>query len=172
MIVLGFDPGLAATGFGIVEAEAGRLRLVVYGCIRTPATLPQPERLAQIFEEAGRLFKLHRPTTVAVERLFFNRNTTSAFDVGHARGILLLLAALEGLPVAEYTPLQVKQALVGYGRAEKRQIQEMTKMILGLETAPRPDDAADAVAVAVCHCHSARMAGLAAGAGIERCSRS
>ncbi|MFC4809024.1 crossover junction endodeoxyribonuclease RuvC [Paenibacillus sp. GCM10023250] len=155
MRVLGIDPGIAIVGFGFIDKIGSRLVPVQYGCITTEAKTPQEERLKQVYESACALMDRYKPDTVAVEKLFFNRNVTTAFSVGQARGVIILAAAQRGLPVAEYTPLQVKQAIVGYGKAEKRQVQEMVRMFLKLSAIPKPDDVADALAVAICHAHSA-----------------
>jgi crossover junction endodeoxyribonuclease RuvC len=155
MRVLGIDPGIAIMGFGFIDKIGHRLVPVQYGSIETEPNTPTEVRLRQIYESACTLLDRYRPTTVAVEKLFFNRNVTNAFSVGQARGVLLLAAAQRGLPVGEYTPMQVKQAVVGYGGAEKRQVQEMVKMFLKLQSVPKPDDVADALAVAICHAHSA-----------------
>lgn len=148
--VLGIDPGTALLGFGVVEGGALKQQAVHYGCLRTAAGQPQPERLAQLYQGIVELIETYRPEVVAVEELFFGRNVTTAIHVGQARGVVLLAAAHHGLKVAEYTPMQVKQAVVGYGRAEKQQVQQMVKLILGLEKVPRPDDVADALAVGIC----------------------
>jgi crossover junction endodeoxyribonuclease RuvC len=156
--VLGIDPGTATTGYGLVdEDDAGEAQLVGYGVILTEAKTPMPERLLKLYRELSALLAEHRPDVVAVEELFFGRNVTTAVTVGQARGVALLAAAQAGLPVSEYKPAQVKQALVGYGGADKAQIQEMVRIMLNLPDIPRPDDAADAVAVAICHLHSARL---------------
>jgi crossover junction endodeoxyribonuclease RuvC len=158
VIILGIDPGTATTGYGVItEDAAGEARLVRYGVIQTPAGVPMPERLLIIHREAAVLIREHAPDAVAVEALFFGRNVTTALTVGQARGVVLLAAAQAGLPVYEYKPAEVKQALAGYGGADKRQMQEMVRILLGLSEIPRPDDAADAVAVAICHLHSARL---------------
>lgn len=150
-------------GFGLIESKAGRLSALKYGVWRTAADRPLEQRLLSIFQEMESTVGLYRPEEVAVEELFFNRNRTTAISVGEARGVVLLAAARQGLPVYEYTPLQVKQAVVGYGRADKQQIQFMVRAILGLTETPKPDDAADALAVAVCHAHSRRPARQADG---------
>ncbi|MCR8655733.1 crossover junction endodeoxyribonuclease RuvC [Paenibacillus endoradicis] len=155
MRVLGIDPGIAIVGFGFVDKEGHKLTPVQYGAIQTEAHTPQEDRLLQVYESAGALMDKYKPDSVAIEKLFFNRNVTTAFAVGEARGVIILAAAQRGLPIAEYTPLQVKQAVVGYGKAEKRQVQEMVKMFLKLSSVPKPDDVADALAVAICHAHSA-----------------
>lgn len=151
--ILGIDPGTAITGYGLIETEGAKLHLLDYGCIRTPAHMPLPERLVMIDAAANVLLEQAQAEQVAVEQLFFNRNTTTAFTVAQARGVLVLAAAKRGLPLAEYTPLQVKQAIVGYGRAEKQQIQYMVAKMLAMREIPRPDDAADALAIAICHAH-------------------
>ncbi|GGD54727.1 crossover junction endodeoxyribonuclease RuvC [Paenibacillus nasutitermitis] len=155
MRVLGIDPGIAIVGFGFIDKIGHKLVPVQYGSIETKAHTPQEERLMQVYESACSLLDKYKPDTVAVEKLFFNRNVTTAFAVGQARGVIILAAAQRGLPVAEYTPLQVKQAVVGYGKAEKRQVQEMVKMLLKLSAIPKPDDVADALAIGICHAHSA-----------------
>lgn len=152
--MLGIDPGIAIVGFGFVDKDGHKLTPVQYGSIETKAGTPQETRLIQVYESAGALMDKYKPDEVAVEKLFFNRNVTTAFAVGQARGVIILAAAQRGLPVAEYTPLQVKQAVVGYGKAEKRQVQEMVRMFLKLSAVPKPDDVADALAVAICHAHS------------------
>jgi crossover junction endodeoxyribonuclease RuvC len=162
MIVLGIDPGIGTTGYGVVtEDERGEAMLVAYGAIETTPGAPMSERLLVLHDEITRILREHRPESVAVEQLFFGRNVTTAISVGQARGVVLLAAAQAGLPVAEYKPAEVKQALSGYGNADKRQMQEMVRLLLHLDHIPRPDDAADAVAVAVCHLHSARLTRLA-----------
>lgn len=154
MRVLGIDPGIATMGFGFVDKEGHRLTPVQYGCIQTAAGTAVEVRLMQIYEAACSLLDRYKPDTVAVEKLFFNKNVTNAFSVGQARGVFMLAAAQRGLSVGEYTPLQVKQAVVGYGNAEKKQVQEMVKILLKLAAPPKPDDVADALAVAICHAHS------------------
>lgn len=157
MLVLGIDPGTALCGYGFVSAENEELRLVAYGVVSTPAHTPLPARLRQIYQELSALVARYQPTDAVVEKLFFARNTRSALAVGHARGVALLAAAQADLPVHEYTPNEIKQALVGYGHADKNQIQQMVKLLLGLDFVPQPDDAADALAIAICHIHSARL---------------
>jgi crossover junction endodeoxyribonuclease RuvC len=166
VIILGIDPGTATTGYGLVtEDEAGEARLVRYGVITTAPGVPMPERLLAIHRELTAVIAMYAPDAVAVESLFFGRNVTTALTVGQARGVLLLAAAQAGLPTYEYKPAEVKQALAGYGAADKRQMQEMVRILLNLDDIPRPDDAADAVAVAVCHLHSARLQRLMDGTG-------
>lgn len=158
MLALGIDPGTATTGYGLVaETADGGLRVIEFGAILTPASLPMPERLLELHKRLKELLLLHRPESCAVEKLFFQRNVTTAISVGQARGVILLAAAEAGVEVAEYTPLEVKQAISGYGRADKRQMQEMVRTLLSLPDIPRPDDAADALALAICHLHSARF---------------
>lgn len=154
MIIVGIDPGTAILGYGLIEQKGNRLRALDFACWRTPAHTPLAERLLMLYEKVFFYLQKNRPDHLAVEELFFNRNTTTALTVGHARGVVLLAGAQQGIPVFEYTPLQVKQAVVGYGRAEKKQVQQMVKGLLRLDEVPRPDDAADALAVAICHAHS------------------
>lgn len=154
MITLGIDPGTALLGYGVV-ASARDAEALAYGVVETPKGLAMPKRLVLLFDAVERLIARHRPETVAVERLFFARNVSTAMSVGQARGVVLLAAARADLPVAEYTPAEVKQAVVGYGKADKAQIQEMVRLILRLEQPPTPDDAADALAVALCHAQTA-----------------
>lgn len=157
MRVLGVDPGMAITGYGVVdEVGPGKLVAVACGCIRTGAGEPVPARLVEIYEQLTKLATGYTPDCLAVEELFFNRNVRTALSVGQARGVILLAAARAGLPVAEYTPLYVKQAISSYGRAPKQQMQRMVQMILGLAEVPSPDDVADALAVAICHVQSYR----------------
>ena len=161
MLVLGIDPGTATTGYGLVrETPEGGLQYVDCGVILTPAGMPQDRRLVMLYEQFMEILLLHRPDSGAVEKLFFSRNVTTAITVGQARGVLLLGMAQKGVSVAEYTPMEVKQAVSGYGGADKQQVQLMVQAILQLETIPRPDDAADALAVAVCHVQNYRMRAL------------
>lgn len=154
MLVLGIDPGYAIVGFGLVETERGKQRLVKYGVITTPAGIPIQSRLMDIERDMNELLDTFRPDCLAIEELFFNTNVTTAINVAQARGVILLSAAKHGVPIYEYTPLQVKQAVVGYGRAEKKQVMDMTMRLLCLEQKPKPDDAADAIAIALCHARS------------------
>ena len=165
MLVLGIDPGTAITGYGLVREDDEGLALVECGVITTPADQPLPQRLQTIYRGLAAIIGQHRPDQVAVEELFFSRNVRTALSVGHARGVALLALADAGLPIFEYKPLEVKQAIAGYGGADKQQVQEMVRMLLRLNHVPQPDDAADAIAVAVCHIHSARMMALIAEAG-------
>lgn len=154
MLVLGIDPGYGTVGFGLVYAQGAAMQALQYGAIRTQPGTPFPSRLQQIHEDILTLIDRYHPDAMAVEELFFNTNITTGIQVAHARGVLLLGAQERGVPIFEYTPSQVKQAVVGYGKAEKRQVMEMTKNFLHLAKIPRPDDAADALALAVCHVHS------------------
>ena len=163
MRVLGIDPGTAITGFGVVDEEAGSLNARAYGVIRTPADQSLPYRLQMIYQGVRGLVDEWKPTTASVEELFFSSNVRTAMAVGQARGVALLALVDAGLSVFEYAPMVVKQAVTGYGSADKAQIQDMVRLLLGLAAVPRPDDAADALAVAICHLHSARLAALAAG---------
>lgn len=165
MRVLGVDPGTAIVGYGLLEFDGVDFRHLEHGTITTESGLALSTRLQLIHRGLGELINRTRPSHAAVEELFFSRNAKTAFAVGHARGVILLTAAEEGLEVFEYTPMQVKQALVGYGGAEKQQVQQMVRMLLALDDIPRPDDAADALAVAVTHCNSYHLSSLAGQAG-------
>ena len=154
MIVLGIDPGTAATGYGVVERDGGKLRAIDYGCLETLPTQELPQRLLEIHRAVTELILTHHPAQIGVERLFFNKNVQTAFAVGQARGVVLLAAAEHGLPVFEYGPHEVKLAVTGYGRADKAQVQRMVQIVLGMAVLPRPDDAADALAVAICVAHA------------------
>ncbi len=154
MLSMGIDPGIALTGYGIVKEYNGSLKLVTYGCIRTSKNEDTCQRLLKIYQSLREVMVQFGPDSAAVEELFFNKNVRSAFQVGEARGVALLAAAHAGLETFEYTPLQVKQSVVGYGRAAKNQIQEMVKLMLNINHPIKPDDAADALALAICHCHS------------------
>lgn len=161
MLVIGIDPGTATTGYGLVrETEDRSLEALAYGVIQTPANLPMPERLVLLYDKLNEIIDLHRPDSGAVEMLFFQRNVKTAITVGQGRGVVMLALAQAGLPTSEYTPLEIKQALTGYGGAEKQQIQEMVRMLLNLVKTPQPDDAADALAVAICHLHSMKIKDL------------
>lgn len=152
--ILGIDPGLADTGFGLIKKQGNKLTVIDYGCVETKAGKPTEERLEEIYRALKRLIKKYRPGYLAVEKLFFCKNVKTALAVGQARGVVVLGAGEHGLIFKEYTPLQVKMALTGYGRADKNQVQQMVKIILGLKQIPKPDDAADALAAAVCCAHS------------------
>jgi crossover junction endodeoxyribonuclease RuvC len=158
LIVLGVDPGTAVTGYGVVERTGSKLRAIDYGTLQTPVSHSLPQRLLAISQAMDELIESHHPALVAVERLFFNRNVQSAFAVGQARGVVLLAAARHSLPVHEYGPHEVKMAVTGYGRADKLQVQRMVQVVLGMAEMPRPDDAADALAVAICLAHADRSA--------------
>ena len=153
MIIMGVDPGTAITGYGLVHFQRNRFSPIEYNCIRTPAKMNLSDRLLILYRELEKVIEKYRPDRFAVEKLFFNTNARTALAVGQARGVVLLLGAMAGLQVYEYTPLEVKQAVVGYGRAEKEQVQYMVKAILCLPEVPKPDDVADALAVAICHAH-------------------
>lgn len=151
MKILGIDPGTATTGFGVIEVEAGKKKVIDFGVISTHKDLPMPDRLKELYTDLNRIIKIHQPDCCAVEQLFFARNVTTGITVGQARGVALLVAAQKKLDIFEYTPLQVKQAATGYGQASKKQVSQMVKTILGLAEIPAPDDAADALAIAICH---------------------
>lgn len=157
MIVLGIDPGTAVTGYGIIEEIEGQLQALDYGVITTPAGEPLPLRLQTIYREIGRLAARYRPNSGSVEKLFFSRNVRTAMSVGQARGVALLALVEAGLDTREYTPTEVKQAVSGYGGADKAQVQQMVRALLDLDEIPQPDDAADALAVAICHLHAMRL---------------
>lgn len=160
-VVLGIDPGTAITGYGAVgETASGDFALLACGVIRTAAGEPMHLRLLELFQDMQALLAEFKPDEVAVEKLFFGRNVTTAISVGQARGAILVAAALAGLPVIEYTPAEVKQAVAGYGNADKQQVQQMVMQLLGMAAPPTPDDAADGVAIAICHLQSARYAKL------------
>ncbi|MDA8216918.1 MAG: crossover junction endodeoxyribonuclease RuvC [Dehalococcoidales bacterium] len=164
MLTLGIDPGTAITGYGLVRSEGDSQSLVDCGVVTTPSGLALPQRLLILYDGLSALVANWRPDQAAVEQLFFSRNVRTALAVGHARGVVLLALAKAQVPVAEYTPGEVKQAIVGYGRGRKEQIQEMVRIILGLEAVPTPDDAADALALALCHAYSERTRRLLAAA--------
>ncbi len=151
MVILGIDPGVATIGFGAIEAEGSNVKLMRYGVISTPAHAPLSKRLAQIYKDAMELIASLKPDAISIEELFFNTNITTGIAVSHGRGVLVLAGENSGVPMFEYTPLQVKQAVTGYGRAEKRQVMDMTRRLLNMDKIPRPDDAADALALALCH---------------------
>jgi crossover junction endodeoxyribonuclease RuvC len=157
LIIMGIDPGFAITGYGVVKYEGNKFSVIDYGAVTTEASMELSKRLLVLSNRLEELLAIHKPDAFAIEELFFNKNVKTALTVGHGRGVAILCAAKAGLSVFEYTPLQVKQAVVGYGRAEKAQVQQMIKVILNLSAIPKPDDVADALAVAVCHGHSYRM---------------
>lgn len=154
MLVLGIDPGVATTGYGVVRDTTNGILLVEYGVVTTPPNLVLAQRLLLLHQELEKIIQLHRPESAAVEKLFFQKNVTTAIAVGQARGVTLLTMAENQIEVSEYTPLEVKQAVAGYGAADKKQVQYMVKAILNMEAIPTPDDAADALAIAICHLHS------------------
>lgn len=154
MLILGIDPGYAIVGFGLVESQGQRQKLVACGAINTPAGVRLSARLWQIANDLEELIGQFKPDALAIEELFFNNNVTTGIGVAQARGVIIMTAEKMGLPIYEYNPSQVKQAVVGYGKAEKRQVMDMTKRLLGLSAVPKPDDAADAVAIALCHARS------------------
>ncbi len=160
MVILGIDPGFAITGYGVVKYEGNKFSVIDYGAVTTESTKALSERLLILYNGLEDLIARYKPSAVAVEELFFNKNIKTALNVGHGRGVALLAAARLGVEVFEYTPLQVKQSVVGYGRAEKAQIQQMVKLILNLKAVPKPDDVADALAIAICHGHSYRMSNI------------
>ena len=151
MVVLGIDPGVATIGFGLVRVERGTNTLLQYGVITTPAGIPLSQRLLQISRDMDELLERFKPDEMAVEELFFTKNITTGIAVAHGRGVILLSAEKAGVPIYEYTPMQVKQAVAGYGGAQKRQVMLMTQRLLGMKEIPKPDDAADALALAICH---------------------
>lgn len=153
MYILGIDPGYAIVGYGVVKYEANKFTTITYGAITTPANMPFVKRLDKIYSDLTTIFKTYKIDALSIEKLFFNTNTKTAIDVAQARGVIVLSAERSGVPVFEYTPLQVKQSVTGYGRAEKKQIMEMTRVMLGLKSVPKPDDTADALALAICHAH-------------------
>ena len=155
MRILGIDPGVAIVGFGVVDSEGGPQQMVQYGAINTPANTPLAARLVQIEQDLMELLQQFNPDEVAIEELFFSKNITTGIAVAHARGVILATVEKAGIPLYEYTPMQVKQAVVGYGLAEKNQVMDMTKRLLKLRSVPKPDEAADALAIAICHARSA-----------------
>lgn len=152
--ILGIDPGYAIVGFGVVEYDGYKFVPVHFGAITTPAGMDFPLRLKTIYDDMNTVLTTFKPESMAIEKLFFNTNQKTGIDVAQARGVTVLAAVNSGVPIFEYTPLQVKQSVVGYGRAEKPQVMEMTRKILGLAEIPKPDDTADALAIAICHGHS------------------
>ena len=154
MLILGIDPGYAIVGWGVLDYKNNHFKVVDFGAVTTKAGVYFPDRLSQIYEQLNVIIQKYKPEVLSMEKLYFNSNTTTAIDVAQARGVITLAAHQNALDIAEYTPLQVKQSVVGYGRAEKKQVQEMTRTILGLDKVPKPDDTADALAMAICHGHS------------------
>ncbi len=158
MRILGIDPGFAITGFSIIDYEGNKFKLITSGAILTEAHTSFPLRLEQIYNQLNDIIKTHKPDAMAIEELFFNNNQKTAINVAQARGVILVTAKINQLPIYEYTPLQVKQAVVGYGRADKMQVQRMVKMILHEENLPKLDDTTDSMAMAICHAHSSKFA--------------
>lgn len=153
MVILGIDPGYAIVGWGVLEYKANKFRVIDYGAVTTEAKTPFPLRLCDIYNGLCDIIKKYQPEVLSMEKLFYNNNAKTVIDVAQARGVITLAAQQNGLKIAEYTPLQVKQSVTGYGRAVKKQVQEMTRIILNLEKIPKPDDTADALAMAICHAH-------------------
>ncbi len=154
MTILGIDPGYAIVGYGVLEYDGRRFKTIEYGAITTDASMDMMDRLKSIYDDLNKVIERVKPDFMAIEELFFNSNQKTAINVAQARGVLVLAALNHGIEVFEYTPLQVKQAVAGYGRADKNQVQQMVKILLGLDSVPKPDDTADAVAIAICHGHS------------------
>lgn len=157
MRVIGVDPGTATTGWGIIEGSGNELKMVAVGTIITAAGTPLSKRLQIIYQELAKIIEQWQPSVAAIEELFFSKNAKTALAVGHGRGVAMLALANADLPITEYKPLEVKQAITGHGGADKKQMQQMVKLLLSLDDIPRPDDAADALAIAICHLHSARL---------------
>lgn len=160
LIIMGIDPGIAILGYGILDFEGNKYKIIDYGALTTESDVSMPDRLTYLYNGLSLLLNKYKPDAYAIEELFFNKNIKTALTVGHARGVAILAASSLGIPIFEYTPLQVKQAIVGYGRADKKQIQQMVKMLLRLNETPKPDDVADALAVAICHGNSSRFSNL------------
>ena len=169
MRILGIDPGIATVGFGVIDSEGSKLTLVNYGVITTPANTSLSSRLDQIYDDLTELIGAFSPEAIACEELFFNTNITTGISVAHGRGVIILACHKAGIPTYEYTPLQVKQSVVGYGRAEKKQVIYMVKRLLNMKIEPKPDDAADALAIAICHARSATSL-IAKNGGDSPCS--
>ena len=153
MVILGIDPGYAIVGWGVIEYEHSRFRVLGYGAITTNADTSFPQRLQAIYNDMCYVFEKYKPSVMSMEKLFYNSNQKTVIDVAQARGVITLCAQMHNKDIFEYTPLQVKQSVTGYGRAEKKQVMEMTRSILGLASVPKPDDTADALALAICHAH-------------------
>jgi len=160
MIVLGIDPGIAITGYAVLQGDESQMKPLCYGSIQTPSTQSTSERLATIYSELNRIILEYHPIEIAVEELFFSRNVTTALIVGQARGVVLLSAQQQGLRLTEYKPMEVKLAVTGYGAAAKKQVQQMVKILLRLTETPKPDDTADALAIAICHLQSRKLKSL------------
>lgn len=162
MRVIGFDPGTATTGYGVVEGKGARLTHIAHGVIATPPGEHFAVRLKSVFEDVSRLIEVHRPDAISVERIYFSRNITTGISVAQSRGVIALAGALAGKPIGEFSPLEVKNAVVGYGKAAKHQVQEMVKILLKLDKPPKPDDAADALALAICQIQAGKTIGARA----------
>jgi len=160
LIIMGIDPGIAILGYGLLSLEGNKYKIIDSGALITESAMPMPARLTYIYKGLNLLLDKYKPDAYAVEELFFNKNIKTALTVGHARGVAILAASNQDIPIFEYTPLQVKQAIVGYGRADKKQMQQMVKMLLRLDKTPKPDDVADALAVAICHGNSSKFSSL------------
>ena len=158
MRIIGIDPGYAITGFGVIEYNGNHFELIKAGAIETKAGVPFPNRLQKIYDDMTDLIEEYKPDAISIEELFFNTNTTTAIGVAQGRGAVLIAASKTATPIYEYTPLQVKQSITGYGRADKKQVQMMVKALLGLEKIPKLDDTTDAMAIAICHAHSNKFA--------------
>ena len=154
MIIIGIDPGYAITGFGVLEYEGNHFKLIESGSIQTKAGIPLPTRIAKIYDDMNGLIEKYKPDAIAIEELFFNRNTTTAIGVAQGRGAVLIAAAKTNTPIYEYTPLQVKQGVTGYGRADKKEVEQMVKLTLETDKLPKLDDTVDAIAIAICHSRS------------------
>jgi crossover junction endodeoxyribonuclease RuvC len=152
--IIGIDPGIAIVGYSVLTRRGNKLHPIDYGSIETPAGMPVPKRLKEVYDASKHLFQLHQPDVIAIEKLFFNRNVTNAFTVSAARGVIMLAAEESKIPITEYTPLQVKMAVTGFGKAEKSQVQKMVQRLLHLPAIPKPDDVADALAIAICEVHA------------------
>ncbi len=166
MIIMGIDPGIATIGYGVVDYTAGRFTVIDYGAVTTKAGQKLSDRLRNIFEDINVLIERFHPDAFAVEELFFNTNITTGISVAHGRGVIMLAASVQNVPIFEYTPLQVKQGVAGYGRADKAQVQRMVKSLLGLSAVPKPDDTADALAIAICHAHASGYQALTHAEGV------
>ncbi|MBE7048932.1 MAG: crossover junction endodeoxyribonuclease RuvC [Ruminococcaceae bacterium] len=166
MIILGIDPGIAIVGYGVISYESGRFSVIDYGAVTTPAHTKLSDRLRNIYEDIHILIERFHPDVCAIEELFFNTNVKTGIAVAHGRGVIMLAATIQNLPVYEYTPLQVKQSVAGYGRADKTQVQRMVQSLLHLPSVPKPDDVADALAVAICHANNANYLNLTKTKGV------
>lgn len=160
MVIIGIDPGIAITGYAVLSGSGNQMNVIEYGALTTASGLSRGLRLRQLYDQVVAVIERHHPAEIAVEELFFNRNVTTALVVGEARGVILLAAEQKGLALAEYTPSEVKQAVVGYGKADKPQVQQMVRLLLSLKETPKPDDVADALAIGICHLQSRTVRGL------------